>query len=442
MSNLLRPRVFVNESIQELITPGANPLVVGLIGVSEQGTENIFQLFDNIADVETEYGTNLSNGANLVAMARLAFAEGATQVKLCSIGTPTVADTDALTVAAQPGDEQVTIASNTGYAIGEVIYIGSGNAGFEFEERRVITGVSGSTIIQFTGDPLQFAHSTTESVHEVTEPVAGDFTTALGKLELDRDIQAVAIQSDNDTINANLLTAVNNAYANQNFMVALRGCQRGTTESSAVSKATAHNDDFMILVFPTLLDKNGKYLDGYMGAAAMAGAVAGRGVPGVNFNLLELESFAGVEVEISNIDTLIAGGVTPIELRDNVIRGVRLMTTSLTINGQPSDLLEEGSVRFNVNRIQRTVQRALEQRFLTAGNTPSTREQIRSTVKNILRDFAIQEILVTDEATGTPGFKDPLVRTDSNNRKQVNVEIEIAPTLPLVFIQLNFRINL
>ena len=442
MSNLLRPRVFVNESIQELITPGANPLVVGLIGVSEMGTANVFQLFDSIADVEAEYGLNTSKGALLVEMARLAFAEGATEVKLCSIDTPTVADTDALTVAPAAGDSSVTVASNTGYAASDVIYIGSGNAGFAFEERRVVTGISGGTIIQFTGDPLQFDHTTSESVFKVTEPVAGDFTTALGKLELDRDAQLVVIQSDNNTINGNLLTSVGNAYNNQNFMIALRGMARGTTEAASIIQAAVHDSDFMIQIFPTLTDKNGKYLQGFMGASAVCGAISGRGVPGVNFNLLDLESFGGVEAEIADIDALIDGGVTPIELRDNAIRVVRLMTTSLTLESVPSDLLEEGSVRVNVNHIQRTVQRALEKRFLTAGNTPSTREQIRSTVKNLLREFALSEILVTDEVTGTPGFKDPIVKTDSSNRKQVNVEIEIAPTLPLVFIKLNFRINL
>lgn len=442
MADTLRPRVKLSETIQELVTPGASPLVIGIMGISQQGTENEFNLYTNIADLETDYGRNVSNGAQLVALAETAFAEGATAVKVCSIGTPTVTDTDALTAPAAAGAESVTVASNTGYAPGGVIYIGTGNAGFAFEERRVITSISGAGTINFAGDPLQFDHTVSESVHLVTEPVAADYTDAFVKLQKDRDINCVLTQNDDNTTATALLAAVNGAIAKDNVMFAVRSFARGVDEATAKSATSGHDDSGMVAVWPTVLDKNGKYLTGSFGAAAVAGAISGRGVPAVNYNLLELDSFGGIETDITDYDALIENGVSPIEFVDNTIRVSRLITTNLTIDGSPSDLLQEASVRINVNHIKRTVQRQLERRFLRSGNTPSTREQIRSTVRNILISFVQNEILTTDEATGTPGFKDPQVTPDPENRKQVRIEVEIAPTLPLVWMDLNFRLNL
>lgn len=441
MAETQRPRVSITELLQQLSPSGNSPIVLGLIGASTGGDTTKFLEFTSYSEVETEYGANTGRGQLLVELARKAFGAGASTVRCMSIGTATLPQAaTTLASAAAAGATSVVVTSATGLSIGDTIYIGTYAAGFKYEEMRVISGVA-STTISFT-TALQFAHASGEAVAEVTVKTASDYATAFTALEIDRNIQIVVTDSDVTAVNTALMTAVNNAAAKQNIMVAIRGWARGVSASTAISDQATSNDDRLIGVFPTTTDLVGKYLTGAEGAAQVAGAAIARGIPGANMNLLELPDATGVEAPISDFDALFNGGVSPIELQDGVVRVTRLVTSSVTINSVASDLLEEGSVRLNIDQLQRNIQRTLEKKFLTSGNTLDTRIAIQGEVTKILAAYNNAGILAQDETTGIPGYKTPVVTTDSTNRKQVNVDIEIAPTMPLVFIRLNFRINI
>jgi hypothetical protein len=219
-------------------------------------------------------------------------------------------------------------------------------------------------------------------------------------------------------------------------MVFLCGNDIETAAATAVTNAGNLDEDLCTLVWPNVTDTVGKYLQGFETAAMFAGALCRRGIPNVNFNLLDLETATGVVSLITDIDALISGGVTPIEISDSEVRAVRAVTTS-------SDPLEqELSVRLNVNIIKRTIQRNLERTYLTSGNTLETRESIKTTVTDILVRYNDNGILTTDERTGTPGYKAPLVETDANDARRVIVTVEIAPTQPLVWIVVNLYVRL
>jgi uncharacterized protein YqfB (UPF0267 family) len=448
MSSTLRPRVDVTESIQQLVTPGANALTIGIIGVSEKGDTSEFKEFTSVSDIIAEYGSNYTLHKNLVLLAKIALEEGATRVKLLSIGTPTTlsmlgAGNSNPSVAIDAGANTITMADTSAYTTGDNITVGFVNAGFEYEEYFENITVTDATTLTLNGtDTFQFAHGITETVQEITLPIATDFTTALATLENDRDIMAVLVDSVDDTINTNLKTTIANAIVKENFMFAARGFSKETSNADARLASAALDTDNFIAVYPALADGNGKYLPGQFAAAGVIGAISGRGLPNVNYNFLELKSFGGVFIDITDFDLDHQAGLTSIEIRDGIIRVIRLATTSITYGGGPSNLLEEASVRVNVNHIKRTVQRGLERRFMTAGNTLYTRESIRTFCVGVLRKFNADGILATDERTGTPGFRDPIVLTDSENPKKVNVDLEIAPTQPLVFININFAINL
>lgn len=441
MAETLRPQVLVSEVLQQLVNSGTNPITVGIIGVSTGGDATKFQSFDNIADVEDEYGSNTGRSALLVDLARAAFRNGAGLVKAITVGAPVLTQAaTTLSAAAAAGATTIDVTSATGLSGTNKIYIGSYVAGFKYEEWATISSVASTTLT--LSEPLQFAHAAGEAVAEVTVKSSSDYTAAFAALELDKDIQIAVCDSDDATILGNFQAAVTNAIAKNNMMVGIRGIARGTSESSAKSAATAINKDEIFMFYPTLTDEVGRYLTGAYGAAAVAGAICGRGIPYPNYNLLTLQGFTGVEAQIADFDACTAAGLSVIELQGTDIRATRLMTTSVTIDSVNSDLLEEGSVRLNVNSVQRTIQRRLESKYLTVGNTSSVRNQIQSEVKNMLQTFNDEGILAEDETTGTPGFKDPIVKTNATNRKQVDVEIEIAPTQPLVFIKLNFKLNL
>lgn len=144
--------------------------------------------------------------------------------------------------------------------------------------------------------------------------------------------------------------------------------------------------------------------------------------------------------KIADIDALISGGVTPIELRFNTIHIVRFVTTYTKLNGVPDATWREASIRLNVDNIQKTLAQRVQAKFLQSGNTPQIRLAIKTEAIAALNQYASSGILVADERTGTPAYLEPVVSTDANDNTKVNVDIQVSPGKPLNFISLNFRV--
>lgn len=262
----------------------------------------------------------------------------------------------------------------------------------------------------------------------VTAKSSSDYTNAINALLPEENKTIVVCEANDDATASAIKTMCDNSASQYNTpCVYFRGAESADTESTVVTKATALNSKRVVMFFPLLADFNGALLTGGETAATIAGAIAGNGVPKLNHNFTTLSSVGGVASRIADMDALISGGVTPVELKYNTIHLVRFVTTYTKLNGVPDATWKEASVRLNVDNIQKTLSQRIQSKFLQSGNTPQIRLAIKMEVIAALNVFASTGILVADERTGTPAFKDPVVSTDVNDNTRVNVDIEISP---------------
>lgn len=375
-------------------------------------------------------------------MIRRAFDEGAGKVLGISIGTPDVgaSKTIGALFTANGTNATITVNNNTGVTNGDTYFIGTGSA-YEYEEKKVVLS-STSTTITFT-TPLEFDHYVGETVTKVTPKVASAYQTAIDVMSENQDKGMVVCEDNSNAVAALIATAVSNSFSLYNTPVMyVRGSEYGDTASAAILKSTAMNNKRSVLVYPNLVAYSGRTLDGGETASALAGLITGAGVPKLNYNFLEFSSVGGVASKILDFDALINAGITPIEFRANSIHIVRFLTTRTLDGVVPDRTWAEGAVRLNVDYLEKTLQRRIASKFLDKGNTAQVRLAIKTECISALQTFASTQVIVPDEATGTPAFKEPVVTTDANDATKVNVQIEILPAKPLNFITLNFTVLL
>jgi hypothetical protein len=127
------------------------------------------------------------------------------------------------------------------------------------------------------------------------------------------------------------------------------------------------------------------------------------------------------------MDAVINAGITPIDVKYGSIHIVRLLTTYTKKNLIPDFTWREGSIRLNVDAIEKAVARKIQAEYLQMGNTSQTRSAIKQDVISVLTVFESNNILIKDEATNTPAFRAPVVSTDPLDSAKVNVDVQISP---------------
>lgn len=446
MSNNLVPQVNIVEQASILASPDSNQTIIGMIGVSELGTANTAFLIGSVAEAVDLFGANTAHGAKLLDMISRGFDEGASQIVAVSIGSPTKSATanEALTadiIAGSSTDNTITVADSSVYSAGDVVYLGTGQA-YDKEERLVVASTPSATEVEFTTS-VQFDHYIGETAQVVTPKVSTDYTAGVVALEENEEKSIVVSQLNDDATSVLMLQTAYNSTNNFNTpTVYIRGAEHDETETTVATKAAAINDRRMIFVFPTLLDFNGKRVSSGETAAAVAGKLAGNGIPKLNHNFSAFSGFGGVSTKITNMDSLLSVGVTPLEVKYGVIRIVRLLTTETQNNGVPNRQWIEGAVRLNVDFIERTLVRRLQEKFMQSGNTAETRLAIATEVNALLDVFATTQILVPNVNLNVPAYKPAVVSVDPADDTRVIVEVEIAPGKPLNFITLSFKVFL
>ena len=447
MSTNLVPKVILTETASSLSGGGNGPVVIGIIGTSEKGTANTVTKISSTSEANTIFGSNTAYGADLVKMIARAFSEGASVVKAVSIGAPTKAAATSganaskavLTAASAAGTSTIAVTDGTAFATTNVVYIGTGNA-YAKEEKKIVQSVAGNTVTLTT--PLAFSHSAGESAVIITAKTSSDYTNAIDALLTDETKTIVVCEANDDTTAAALKTMCENSASQYNTPCVYFRAPEDTsiTEANAITKAWTLNSKRVVSVYPLLADFNGAILTSGETAAVVAGAIAGNGIPKLNHNYTALSGVGGVVSKVADMDALITGGVTPIELKFNSIHIVRFVTTYTLLNGVPDATWKEAAVRLNVDNIQKTLAVRVQQKFLQSGNTPQIRLAIKSETIAVLNTFVAAGVLVADEVTGTPAYLEPVVSTDSVDNTKVNVDIQLSPGKPLNFISLNFRI--
>lgn len=213
----------------------------------------------------------------------------------------------------------------------------------------------------------------------------GGYEAAFAALEKVEGLAVVVCDSAQAAVQQRLRESVKKASANRRERLAVVCGGDGETVEELVERAESLNCERVVLVAP----------GGIGAAAAVAGAVAGEQDPAVPLGGLELKGLSGVEAlwDDNELDTLILGGVTPLEARGGVASVVRGITTR-TKTGQAGDATwrELTTIRV-VDDVIPGLREAMGARFSRAKNTEQGRGAIRSQVIVELENKMRQEII-------------------------------------------------
>ena len=235
---------------------------------------------------------------------------------------------------------------------------------------------------------------------------ADGYEEAFAVLEREEDIAVVVCDSDSIDVQQDLRDSVEAASANRRERIAVVRGKANDPVTNLTNFAAAINSERVVLVAP-LDEKAGAAV-----AAAVAGAIAGERDPAVPLGGAELKGIGALQAQYgdADIDTLVRGGVTPVERVAGVVSVVRGVTTR-TKSGQAADATwrELTTIRI-VDDVIPTIRNSLRSRFRRSKNTEQSRGAIRSQVILELENKLAQEIITGYEnVTVSPDAENPTV---------------------------------
>ena len=238
-----------------------------------------------------------------------------------------------------------------------------------------------------------------------------DYAAAFALLAGCEDVQIMVCDSSDIAVQQSLRQSVTEASANRRERIAVVG---GTEESveQLVEHAAALNSERMVLVGPDALDEDGTAMQAVFAAAAVAGAIAAGGDPAVPLNGAALYGMGGLSTVYTDndIDTLVRGGVLPLESIGGVISPGRGITTRTSTGGAADATWRELTTILIVDDVIPAVRNALRSRFARTKNTVQTRGAIRSQViVELERKLAAQIIDGYGEVKAAASAEDPTV---------------------------------
>lgn len=216
-------------------------------------------------------------------------------------------------------------------------------------------------------------------VYAVPVRTAEDYELAFALLGEKEDVSVVVCDSTVLSVQQALKESLETCAQRRRERIAVVCGSSTDAVGQLVSRAAALNSERMVLVSPA--NRSADPPAGKV-AAAVAGVLCGETDPAVPLGGAELQgisALAGAYGE-NDIDLLIRGGVTPVEMAGGKCTVIRGVTTRTTTGGTADMTWHELTAIRVVDDVIPGIRRALQERFSRAKNTAQTREAIRSLV--------------------------------------------------------------
>lgn len=232
-----------------------------------------------------------------------------------------------------------------------------------------------------------------------------DYAEVFPLLAQEEDVTVMLCDSTELAVQQALRTVVEAASAEKRERIAVVGASKTETAAQLVQRAEKLNSERMVLAAPAALaDENG----GVWAAAAVAGAICAETDPALPLGGATLRGLTGLNQSFSEseVDTLIQGGVTPLESVGGQIGVIRAVTTRTTTGGAADATWRELTTIRVVDYVMQTLRTSLRARFSRSKNTGQVRSAIRSQVILELERQCSQEIITGYDAVTVQALED------------------------------------
>ena len=221
---------------------------------------------------------------------------------------------------------------------------------------------------------------------------SSDYAAAFALLAAEEDVEVVTCDSASLSIQQGLRDSVESASQARRERIAVVCAAPAETAAQMVTRAAGLNSERVVLAGPAASSTD---TPAGQVAAAVAGAICGDSDPAVPLGGAVLRGIGTLAATLgeSEIDTLVRGGVTPVELvggKCSVIRGV---TTRTRTDGVTDPTWRELTTIRVVDNVVPGIRDALHIRFTRAKNTAQVRGAIRSQVILELEQRKAAEII-------------------------------------------------
>ena len=225
-----------------------------------------------------------------------------------------------------------------------------------------------------------------------------DYPAAFALLGQEEGVRVVVCDSEELTVQQALRDQVLADAADRRERIAVVPGGAAEDVSQLVTRAQGLNSERVVLTAPGVSAEEG----GALVAAAVAGAICGQADPALPLGgavLLGIPALAARYTE-AELDTLIQGGVTPVELSAGQCVVIRGVTTRTKTGEVPDSTWQELGTILVVDDVIPSIRDALRAKFSRAKNTAQTRGAIRSqVVLELERKLAAEVITRYGEVT-------------------------------------------
>ena len=245
-------------------------------------------------------------------------------------------------------------------------------------------------------------------------PVAADteaaYTAALEAVLTEKQASFCVVGSCREDVQEALRDAVEDASVQRGECIGLCG-MLNATKAELIARAATLNSERMVLIGPDVYPVGSTTaVGGGMAAAALAGCLTDQSDPAAPLNGQVLRGFTGVNAVYSDteIDALVAGGVTVLECFGGRVSVMRGITTRTTTGGTADKTFRELSTVLIIDDVIPSIRTALRTKFARAKNNALTRNAIRSQVVVELEERIARQVIESyDHLTVTASADDP-----------------------------------
>lgn len=225
-----------------------------------------------------------------------------------------------------------------------------------------------------------------------SEPGKDDYEDAFAALMENADIGVMICGSHEQSVHTAMKAALEGASESGKYRIGVIEAEGNV--SRLVSLAQSLNCEKLVLAGPCAAGADGEAAPGVI-SAALAGQISAGTDPALPLNGAQLYGPAGLAFSCSDadIDTLVRGGVTPIENVNGEFFVVRGITTRTMTNGAGDNTWRELTTILIINDVIPTIRSALKSRFARSKNTAQTRGAIRTQVIIELENKLAHEII-------------------------------------------------
>lgn len=236
------------------------------------------------------------------------------------------------------------------------------------------------------------------------------YKAALELLLMQRSASYCVLDTENEAIQKTMAKTICEAASQKGECIGLVGMTQPTV-NQLLARAANLNCERMVLVGPDVrVEGDTTWSGGRAAAAALAGILAAETDPAAPVHGSRLAGLTSVSHSFTEaeIDQLVRGGVTPLELTGGAIEVIRTVTTRTRTDDVLDDTYRELNTMRVIDEVIPAIRTALSAKFLRAKNNRVTRNAIRTQVLVELENRVNRQIIDSyGQVTVTPSETDP-----------------------------------